>query len=89
MSYYRDDTVKIIAIISAVVVAVALIVTFICMPIKGYMDVDINIKENAYICWIKDIYEQFNSKESFNKGDIDLYKELLGHTSQDIDKLEN
>lgn len=53
------------------------------------MDVDINIKENAYICWIKDIYEQFNSKESFNKGDIDLYKELLGHTSQDIDKLEN
>ena len=37
MSYYRDDTVKIIAIISSVVVIVALIVTFICMPIKGYV----------------------------------------------------
>lgn len=53
------------------------------------MDVDINIKVNADINWIKDMYEQFNSKESFNEGDIDLYKELLGHTSQDVDKLED
>lgn len=34
------------------------------------------------------MYEQLNGKESLNEGDIDLYKELLGHTSQDIDKLE-
>ena len=52
------------------------------------MDVDIIIKENADIYWIKDMYEQLNGKESLNEGDIDLCKELLGHTSQDIDKLE-
>lgn len=52
------------------------------------MDVDIIIKENADIYQIKDMYEQLNGKESLNEGDIDLYKELLGHTSQDIDKLE-
>lgn len=50
---------------------------------------DIDIKENADICWLKDMYEQLNSKESVDESDIDLYKELLGHTSQDVDKLES
>lgn len=53
------------------------------------MDVDIKIRENGDISWLKNMYEQFKAKESFNEGDIDLYKELLGHTSQDVDKLED
>lgn len=53
------------------------------------MDVDIKINENADICWLKSMYEQLNNKESFNESDIDLCKELLGHTSQDIDNLED
>ena len=34
----------------------------------------------------KNMYEQFKNKESFNEDDIVLYRELLGHTSQDVDK---
>lgn len=52
MSYYRDDTVKIIAIISAVAVVVALIIVFICSPIKGYMEV-----ESYHWNWTIDVYE--------------------------------
>ncbi len=48
------------------------------------MDINIKIRENGDISWLKDMYEQLNSKKSFNKCDIDLYKELLGHTSQDF-----
>ena len=53
------------------------------------MDVNIKIRENGYISWLTKTYKQFNSKESFNESDIDLYKELLGHTTQDIDKWED
>jgi hypothetical protein len=53
------------------------------------MDIDIKIKENGDISFLKDKYEQLNSKESFNEDDIVLYRELLGHTSQDVDNLED
>ena len=49
------------------------------------MDVDIKIRENGEIYWLKNMYEQFKAKESFNEYDIVLYRELLGHTSQDVD----
>lgn len=53
------------------------------------MEIDIKIKENGDISWLKNMYEQFNGKESFNEDDIILYRELLGHTIQDIDNLED
>lgn len=59
MSYYRYDTVKTVAIISAVVVAVALIITFICMPIKGYMEV-----ESYHWNWTIDLLEYKQVHES-------------------------
>lgn len=52
MSYYRDDTVKTVTITTAVVVVIALIVAFICMPIKGYMDV-----ESYHWNWTIDLLE--------------------------------
>lgn len=52
------------------------------------MDINIKIRENGEISWFKDMYEQFNGKESFNEDDIVLYRELLGCTSQDVDDLE-
>lgn len=57
--------------------------------LKIEMDIDIKIRENGDISWLKDKYEQLNSKESFNEDDIVLYRELLGHTSQDVDTLED
>ena len=42
------------------------------------MGISIKIKENGDISWLKNTYEQLNSKETFNEHDIDLYKELLG-----------
>jgi hypothetical protein len=51
------------------------------------MDIDIKIKENGDISWLKNMYEQFKNKESFNEDDIVLYRELLGHTSQDVDNI--
>ena len=53
------------------------------------MDIDIKIRENGDISWLKNMYEQFKTKESFNKDDIVLYRELLWHTSQDVDNLED
>jgi hypothetical protein len=53
------------------------------------MDIDIKIKENGDISWLENMYEQFKNKESFNEDDIVLYRELLGHTSQDVDNLED
>lgn len=49
------------------------------------MDIDIKIRENGNISWLKNEYEQFKNKDSFNKDDILLYRELLGHSSQDAD----
>lgn len=57
--------------------------------LKIEMDIDIKIRENGDISWLKNMYEQFKAKESFNKDDIVLYRELLGHTSQDVDNLED
>ena len=53
------------------------------------MDIDIKIRENGDISWLKNMYEQFKAKEFFNKDDIVFYRELLGHTSQDVDNLED
>ena len=55
------------------------------------MDIDIKIKirENGDISWLKNMHEQFKNKDSFNEDDILLYKELLGHSSQDVDNLED
>ncbi len=53
------------------------------------MDIDIKIRENGDISWLKNMYEQSKNKESFNEDDIVLYRELLGHTSQDVDNLED
>ena len=53
------------------------------------MDIDIKIRENGDISWLKNMYEQFKGKESFNEDNIVLYRELLGHTSQDVDNLED
>lgn len=43
------------------------------------MDIDIKIRENGDISWLKNEYEQFKNKDSFNEDDILLYRELLGH----------
>jgi len=59
MSYYRDDTVKTVTITIAVVVVIALIVAFICMPVKGYMDV-----ESYHWNWTVDVYEYSAVKKS-------------------------
>ncbi len=53
------------------------------------MDIDIKIRENGDISWLKNEYEQFKNKDSFNEDDILLYRELLGHSSQDVDNLED
>lgn len=53
------------------------------------MDVSIKIRENGDISWLKNMYEQLKNKDSCNLDDIDLYKESLGHTSQDVDTLED
>ena len=53
------------------------------------MDVDIKIRENGDISWLKNAYEQFKHKDSFNEDDILLYGELLGHSSQDVGDLED
>ena len=59
MSYYRDDAVKTVTITIAVVAVIALIVAFICMPIKGYMDV-----ESYHWNWTIDVYEYSAVNES-------------------------
>lgn len=59
MSYYMDDTVKTIAIISSVAVVIALIIAFICMPIKGYMEV-----ESYHWNWTIDLLEYRQVNES-------------------------
>lgn len=51
------------------------------------MDINIKIRENEDIFWLKKMYEQFNDKISFSEREIILYRELLGHTSQDVDNL--
>ena len=43
---------------------------------------------NGKFSWLKNMYEQLKNKDSCNGDNIDLYKELLGHTSQDVDKLD-
>lgn len=43
----------------------------------------------GYISWLKNEYEQFKNKDSSNEDDILLYRELLGHSSQDVDNLED
>ena len=53
------------------------------------MDIDIKIRENGDISWLRNVYEQFKNKDSFNEDDILLYRELLGHSSKDIDTLED
>lgn len=53
------------------------------------MDVSIKIREDGEISWLKNKYEQWKNKDSCNEDDIDLYKELLGHTTQDVDTLED
>ena len=53
------------------------------------MGVSIKIREDGEFSWIKSIYEKFKNKDSFSEDYIGLCKELLGHTSQDIDKLED
>jgi hypothetical protein len=50
------------------------------------MDVDIKIREDGEISWLKS-HEQFKNKNSFNEDNIGLYKELLGYTTQDVDTL--
>lgn len=53
------------------------------------MDIDIKIRKDGYISWLRNAYEQFKKKDSFNEDDILLYRELLGHSSQDVDNLED
>ena len=62
MLYYKDDTIKTIAIISSVAVVVALIIAFICMPIKGYMDV-----ESYHWNWTIDLLEY---KQVYESGSV-------------------
>ena len=33
------------------------------------MDINIKVRENGYISWLKNMYEQFNGKKSFNEDD--------------------
>ena len=59
MSYYRDDTVKIVTITIAVIAVITLIAVFICMPVKGYMEV-----ESYHWNWTIDLFEYRQVHES-------------------------
>jgi hypothetical protein len=51
--YYKDnDTLKTVCVVSAILVVVSIIVAFICIPVKGYMEVD-----SYHWNWTINVYE--------------------------------
>ena len=56
------------------------------------MDIEISINDNKKksdeLTWLRGVCERLNDKP-LDESKINLYKELLGHTSQDIDTLED
>ena len=50
--YYKDnDMLKTVCVVSAILIVVSVIVAFICIPVKGYMEV-----ESYHWNWTIDVY---------------------------------